>query len=66
MKITFYGYIENNKIVTDEMIIERYFDPNGLVALYNNSSKPVAVVINVMISKKGKLVSLIEDIKPHN
>lgn len=64
MKITFYGFIENNKIVTDEMIIERFFDPNGLVAEFNNIPKEVAVVINVMVSKKGKLISLIEDITP--
>lgn len=65
MKITFCGYIENNKIVTEDMAIERYFDPNELIKEYNNSGKFVEVVVSVIVSKKSnKLVTLVESITP--
>lgn len=62
MKITIYGDVENKKVIAAGTVYSGLFDPNGLLAQFDNQSD-LQVELELRISKKGNLVALVKDIK---
>lgn len=64
MRFTLLAFIKDHKIVTRDMSIYSFYDPNGLAEKYNDSGIVVEVDVKLIVSKKSnKLVALVENIK---